>query len=260
MVGNDYKVIQNVDSFKAFDNILGGDGMLYETAGALGNGEQIFITAKLPSYMRVGKDDIIENYLFITSRHDGKASVRVAFTPIRIVCQNTLNAALSGAVNSKKIRHTENAGLQLDSIGDLLGITNSLSNELEEVFNHWSKVRISDSEVKKLIQMAMAPSIEVYQKVIKGENEELSTKFINKVESVLEYAFSSPTQLEATTKGTVFGAYNAITGYFQNVKNFNNEETKLKSVMFGTGLKQTQAGFNLCNSFALEGKSALLMN
>jgi len=158
------------------------------------------------------------------------------------------------------IRHTENAGFRLNRIGDLLGITNSLSNELEEVFNHWSKVRITDVEVKKLIQLAMSPSVEVYNNIIKGEDNALSTKFNNKVESVLEYAFSSPTQLEQTTEDTVFGAYNAITGYFQNVKSYKNEDTKLKSVMFGSGLKQTQEAFNLCNSFSIEGKSALLMN
>jgi len=98
---------------------------------------------------------------FITSSHDGTASITAAFTPIRIVCQNTLNAALKGAINSVVIRHTENAGVRLNRIGDLLGITNSLSNELEAVFNHWSKVRITDVEVKKLIQLAMCPSVEV---------------------------------------------------------------------------------------------------
>jgi hypothetical protein len=95
VVGNDYEVVQNVNAFDFFDAIVGGkDGILYETAGALGKGERIFITAKLPDYIRIGRDDLIKQYLFLTTSHDGYGSITAAFTPIRIVCQNTLNAAL----------------------------------------------------------------------------------------------------------------------------------------------------------------------
>lgn len=93
-LGSDYNIVQNVDAFGFFDAIVDGDGMQYETAGALGKGERIFITAKLPGYIRVGNDDMIEKYLFLTTSHDGSGSITAAFTPVRIVCQNTLNAAL----------------------------------------------------------------------------------------------------------------------------------------------------------------------
>jgi len=70
VVGRDYQVIQNMDAFSFFDAIVGGEGIQYETAGALGNGERIFITAKLPEYIQVGKDDLIEPYLFLTTSQD----------------------------------------------------------------------------------------------------------------------------------------------------------------------------------------------
>ena len=90
VVGNDYEVVQNRDAFSFFDAIVGGgDGILYETAGALGNGERVFITAKLPDYIRVGVKDWIEQYLFLTTSHDGLGSITAAFTPIRIVCNNS---------------------------------------------------------------------------------------------------------------------------------------------------------------------------
>ena len=86
VVGNDYEVVQNVHAFEFFDAIVGGkDGILYETAGALGNGERIFITAKLPDYIRIGRNDLIEQYLFLTTSHDGYGSITAAFTPVRIV-------------------------------------------------------------------------------------------------------------------------------------------------------------------------------
>src|SRR5690606_20882489 len=109
VVGKDYEIVQNRDAFSFFDAIVGGDGIQYETAGALGKGERIFITAKLPGYIKVGREDLIEQYLFLTTSHDGYGSITAAFTPIRICCNNTLNAAMKNHTNSIKIRHTANA-------------------------------------------------------------------------------------------------------------------------------------------------------
>ena len=256
VVGKDYEVVQNVNAFEFFDSIVGGkDGILYETAGALGKGERIFITAKLPDYIRVGKDDLIEQYLFLTTSHDGYGSITAAFTPVRIVCANTLNAAMRNHSNGIKIRHTASANERLKQAHQLLGITNQLADELEEVFNHWSKIRITDNAVKHLIQIAMAPNKEVLQNLQNGKQDELSTTYNNMVSSVMEYALTSPTQQEATTKGTLFGAYNAVTGYFQNVRNFKDDESKFKSIMYGTGLQRSQTAFDLCAEFAKHGNT-----
>lgn len=103
VVGKDYHIIQNVDAFSFFDSIVGGkEGILYETAGALGKGERIFITAKLPEYIKVGRADLIEQFLFLTTSHDGYGSITASFTPIRICCQNTLNAALGNRATALK--------------------------------------------------------------------------------------------------------------------------------------------------------------
>jgi len=258
VVGNDYEVVQNVNAFDFFDAIVGGkDGILYETAGALGKGERIFITAKLPHYIRIGRDDLIEQYLFLTTSHDGYGSITAAFTPIRIVCQNTLNAALNNHSHSIKIRHTASAVDRLKQAHQLLGVTNLLSNELEEVFNSWSKIRITDNAVKRLIQVAMAPNKEVLQNLQNGKLDELSTNYNNMVSSVMEYALTNPTQQEVTTKSTLFGAYNAVTGYFQNVRNYKDDESKFKSIMYGTGLQRSQTAFDLCTQFAKHGIEAL---
>jgi hypothetical protein len=142
----------------------------------------------------------------------------------------------------------------------MLGISNRLSVELEAIYNRWSRVGISDPEVKKLIQLAMIPNREVYDKLKMGREQELSSHFNNMVSSVFDYAMTSPTQQEETTKGTLFGAYNAVTGYFQNVRNYRTEESKFKSIMYGTGFDRAQTAFNLCADFAKEGSSALALN
>lgn len=258
VVGKDYEVVQNVDAFSFFDSIVGGgDGILYETAGALGKGERIFITAKLPEFIKVGKSDLIEQYLFLTTSHDGFGSITASFTPIRICCQNTLNAALRSQKGAIKIRHTANAHERLKQAHQLLGITNQLGGEMEQIFNQWAKVKITDKQVKKLVQMAMAPNKETLERIQKGRVDEFTSLFSNTVEKVLEYAETSPTQQFETTKGTLFGAYNSVTGYFQNVKSYKTDEAKFNSIMSGNALGKAQATFDLCNDFARIGVNAL---
>lgn len=262
VVGKDYEVVQNEYAFSFFDVIVGGtDGIQYETAGALGKGERIFITAKLPSYIKVGNDDLIEQYLFLTTSHDGYGSITAAFTAVRIVCNNTLNAALKNCSNSVKIRHTSNAKERLDQAHKVMGISYKLSEYLKDAFNHWSKARITDKQVRRLIQLAMIPNKEVFQKLQSGNADELSTHYTNVCDAAFEYALSNPSQQLETTKGTVFGAYNAITGYFQNVRTYKDDEAKLKSLLFGgTAQLRTTRAFQLCEDFMVKGESALMLN
>ena len=259
VVGKEYKVVQNRDAFTFFDAIVGGDGIFYETAGALGKGERIFITAKLPGYIRVGRDDLIEKYLFLTTSHDGLGSITAAFTPIRIVCNNTLHAALQNCSNSIKIRHTQNAKERLEQAHKVMGISNKLSEQLEQIFNHWAKVPVRDEAIRKLIEQALAPGKEVLNHLQEERRELLSTCYKNMCAAAFEYALSSPTQQTETTKGTLFGAYNAITGYFQNVRTYGSEEAKLKSLLFGgTAQIKTGVAFHLCEAFAKSGNLDLL--
>ncbi|WPU97818.1 DUF932 domain-containing protein [Mucilaginibacter sp. cycad4] len=260
-VGKDYQVLQNVDAFSFFDSIVDGQGGIrYETAGALGYGSTIFITAKLPDYIKVGRNDLIDQYLFLTSTHDGTGSITIAFTPVRIWCSNTLNTALNNCSNCIKIRHTASAAEKLKGAHKMLGISNQLSVELEAIFNRWARVRITDPQVKRLIQLAMIPNKETYAKLKEGKDEELSSHFNNMVSSVFDYAMTADSQQENTTKGTLFGSYNAVTGYYQNVRNYRDDESKFKSIMYGTGQDRSQTTFNICADFAKNGNTALLFN
>ena len=259
-LGVDYKIVQNVDAFTFFDSIVGEDSVMYETAGALGKGEKIFITAKLPGYIKVGSDDLIEKYIFLTTFHDGSGSITAAFTPVRIVCQNTLSMALSNCSNVVKIRHTDSAQERLKNAHKIMGISNTLTQQLDAIFNQWAKVRITDKQVMRLIQEAMAPSREVLDNIRKGATDELSTAFTNICENTFQYAMQSSTQQTETTKGTLFGAFNAVTGFYQNVKEFKNGDDKLNSILFGTGLQRSQTAFRLCEQFGKHGADAFRMN
>jgi len=263
VVGKDYQIVQNREAFSFFDAIVGGNnGILYETAGALGNGERIFITAKLPDYIRVGNgDDITEKYIFLTTSHDGSGSITAAFTPVRIVCQNTLNASLRNMSNVVRIRHTAGAKQRLEDAHKVMGLANKLSTELESTFNHWAKITVGDNEMKKLIQLALCPNKETLNHLQKGSFDDLSTVFKNTVDDAFAYAMISESQQTETTKGTLFGAYNAVTGYFQNVRNYKNNEAKLQSIVLGgTAQMKSQKAFDLCEKFAKSGAETLIMN
>ncbi|WP_339707150.1 DUF932 domain-containing protein, partial [Algoriphagus aquimarinus] len=99
------------------------------------------------------------------------------------------------------------------------------------------------------------------QKVKLGAYDELSTNFKNQTEQAFAYAMMSDTQLVPTTQGTLFGAYNAVTGYFQNVRNYRTEQEKMKSILFG-GTAQTkgQKAFDLCQAVSSDGVEILGCN
>lgn len=90
-----------------------------------------------------------------------------------------------------------------------------------------------------------------------NREEELSIQFNKKIDAALEYAFNNPSQTDPTTKGTLYGCYNGVTGYLQNVHDYGSGENKLKSLLCGTAQQQTQIAFDLCNSFAQVGAAAL---
>lgn len=248
IVGSRYEVIQNVEAFNFFDDIVGKGEAIYETAGALGKGETIFITAKMPDFIKVKKEDI-EKYLLLTMSHDGTSSITAMFTPVRVVCNNTLSAALERGGNKVTIRHTKSAKEKLAAAAQILGIANQLTIELGEVFNIMSNIDFDNSfhrencrksyisqvllTSQELKLLAMADNITNWYGIDNNNQYVLSTRKRNMLEEVEKYTLEGCGQQTETTEGTLYGLYNGITGYFQNVKSFNNAEDKFASNIMG---------------------------
>lgn len=252
VVGSKYTVVQNKEAFRFFDSIVGEGSAIYETAGALGGGETIFITAKLPNYIRVGgSDDVIEKYLLLKMSHDGSSSIQAMFTPIRVVCNNTLNMALSRNDGIISIRHTKSVHDQLEVAHKTLGIVNKLSEELQERYTQMALTPMTDEQTQDFVQKLVMTNEEYAIRNITDARKELvSSRKENILGDIMTYIHSGKGGQDlATCKNTVFGAYNGITGYYNNVKQFKNAESRMSSAVLGTGYATSQKAFVLADSF-----------
>ena len=149
MVGDRYRVVQNADAFRFTDDLIGGD-VRYETAGSLRNGKQIWLLAKMPEQFIAG--DKVEPYLCFTNAHDGSSGVKVCMTPIRVVCNNTLNMALSTAKRTWSMRHTENVHERLDEARDCLFRAQDYMDGLSRYADIAANTTLRDEEIRAIVQ------------------------------------------------------------------------------------------------------------
>ena len=141
VVTDRYKVVQNQEAF-AFIGELLGKGVRFETAGALAEGKKIWLLAKLPStYIIVGEK--LSPYLVFTNSH-GSGSIKVAMTPIRVVCQNTLNLALSTADRIWTTNHTGDISSKLEMAKDTFCRAEDYMDALGNEIYKLNKVKVSD--------------------------------------------------------------------------------------------------------------------
>jgi phage/plasmid-like protein (TIGR03299 family) len=241
IVSNAYSVVQNKEAFEFFDTIVETGTALYQTAGVLGKGERIFITARLPKDFNV-KGDQIENYLLLTAGHDGKSPIQCGFTPVRVVCNNTLTAALRGLDNKVTILHYNNAKEKLQMASKIMGISKTYTEGLNEAFNKMAKVKINDAQLRNYIEQVMKPRRETINK--DTLEAEFSTRFVNIVDGIMEFATSHDTQMTKAAKGTVWGAYNAISGYYGHIKNYGSADARMKDIVFKKGATIVEKAFD----------------
>ena len=220
VVGSRYQVIQNEELFSFADNILDGDTRCaWESAGSLKSGKVVFGSLTVPREMVLdpqGANDKTQLYLIVWTSHDGSVAVQAAITPVRVVCQNTLNLAMRNAKQSFKIRHTQSADGKIQVARETLGLTFQYFDEFEKEAQNLFNQSITDAEFSKLIQT-------IYPKPDKDTKNAI-TRWENKVVIIDDLYHNSPTN--ANIKGTKWGAFNALTerlDYYRNGKGSNSD-------------------------------------
>ena len=150
IVSDRYKVVQNKDAFRFTDDLL-GEGVTYETAGALQGGRKVWMLAKMPQKYIIGGDEIAP-YMVVMNSHDGSSGIKVAMTPIRVVCQNTLNLALNTAKRTWTSKHTENVMSRVHEARETLMLAEAYMGGLGREIDSLSRIKLTDKKVMEFMQ------------------------------------------------------------------------------------------------------------
>lgn len=145
VVSDRYQVVQNEEAFAFTDELLGG-GIRYETAGALQGGRRTFMLARLPQRFIIAGDEIVP-YFVIMNSHDGGCSIKAAMTPIRVVCQNTLNLAFRTAKRTWTAKHTSNIMERIDDARITLKFAEQYMKELGKSVDGLVRKRMTDKKI-----------------------------------------------------------------------------------------------------------------
>ncbi len=149
VVTDRYKVVQNEDAFAFTDDLL-GEGVTYETAGSLQDGRKTWLLAELPQRYIISGDEIAP-YLVFMNAHDGSGSIKVAMTPVRVVCMNTLNLALATAKRCWSTAHTGDIRAKIEDARDTLLFAETYMGELGKAVERLRQIKLSDRQVMAYI-------------------------------------------------------------------------------------------------------------
>lgn len=153
IVTDRYKVIQNDEAF-AFTDALLGEGVRYETAGSLQGGRKVWLLAHMPrEYIISGEH--ISPYLLFSNTHDGSGAIKVALTPIRVVCNNTLNLALSTAKRSWSMIHTGDIKGKMEEAKNTLLLAEKYMGSLGKEFERLRMKQMTDKQIMEYIELLL---------------------------------------------------------------------------------------------------------
>lgn len=228
-----YEIVQNHEAFNFFDNVVGEGKAIFETVGSLGNGEIVFITAKLPEPLLLDKDDVIDDYLVLATSHDSSLAVTVFFTKIRVCCSNTLSAALNGAKNKISIKHTKTVKERMDISSRLLGYNIDYNSKLLDNLNRFKQMNIKDIDVDKMIYLLILTP-EEYNIALKyngnlSMTSDISTKKKNVIAELRKTIYRGVGQDKYV--GTALWFFNGVSCYMNNVKQFKSDDDKFQSIV-----------------------------
>lgn len=227
VVSRRYQPLQNAEAFKFFDSIVDEGKAYFETAGALGDGERVWVMARMPEPIEIVRGDDCWRYLLLSNTHNGEGAVIVKFTFKRVVCQNTLMIALKDGQKAYRVRHSKQMRFRLEELAEFFAITQDTFLRAASLFKRLAGVKITEA---RLLQYLEA----VFPKTSSQKEEGKEPPKWTHIRKLLE---TVPDLQLLDVRGTLWGAYNAITR-FEDYKMPMQEEDpdqRLERAWFGSG-------------------------
>lgn len=213
-VGGRYTVCQNRDAFAFADALVDSGDAKYETAGSLAGGKVVFLTMKVPNGILIGGEDKCEFYIMLRNSHNGSTRIGVFVTPIRVVCQNTLSLGIAQAQQRWEMRHDRSLEGKLAEARNTLQLTFDYIHEFEVMGNELISTKVTDAELTAILEAAIPAR----------------PKTPEVISEIVGMYHDSPTN---SYQGTGWGAFNAVTEYFDHVRETRSLEARFTSIMDG---------------------------
>jgi len=232
-VGAAYTPLQNADAFKFMDAVCADPGgPKYVTAGSLHGGRKIWMLVKMPSFVELTNSDIVEEFLLLSNTHDGSRAIEVLWTPIRVVCQNTLTAALKGTGKGRvSLRHMPNIRAKVADVQDILGISRENHLNFSAIAQALQSYEPSQDEVNDVLKTLFAPDVKT-----NGD-----TRYENIARQVESLYRDGEANANAGDTWSAWALYNGITEYADHYrptrvrKGVNAADVRLESNWYGSG-------------------------
>ena len=248
-VGPRYTTFQNWECFEFLEELLETNGAMIEACGALGVGEKVWALARMPEYMVLNGVDKICSYILITTSHDGSGAITVMPTNIRVVCQNTLSMALNRKDTKKfHMRHTASVRTKVAQCAEAIGLTREKFVVSAQLFGAMTTVNMSVEDAVDYFKHVLK-----VEKTDSGEWVEMTSRQKNQVADMVHSFVNESTNNIAGAKGTLWGAYNAVSFVIDhvNVANSTVPEKALVSAVQGTGndrkVRAYERAMEICN-------------
>jgi len=240
IVSDRYEPLQNKDAFAFFDPIVDQQRASFETAGALSDGERIWVMARMPGDIDVARGDTCNKYLLLSNTHTGQGSVIVKFTAIRVVCQNTLMMSLEDGQTAYRVRHSKKMTDRLQEVAKLIAAANEVYATAAKLFKAMAAKKLEETAFDKYLNLIFPKTPQQKKKGLEPERWTHIRKLFHTHEDL---------QLPGV-RGTLWSAYNAIT-YFEDHKRVDRESAaaRLDRVWFGGGAETKYKALDKAREF-----------
>jgi phage/plasmid-like protein (TIGR03299 family) len=226
VVGARYTVLQNQDAFQWFTPFLEAKEAALHTAGSLRQGSRIWVLAKLNrDPLVIASGDEIEKYLLLSHSHDGSLAVRVGFTPVRVVCSNTLAMAHSrDASKLIRLKHTKDIHENLATIRETMDLANQQFEATADQYRLLARKSINQADLSRYVKTVLGVK----------HDQEPGTRMRNTIAEVVALAEAGKGNNLPSVSGTYWSAYNGVTEWL-SFERGRNQENRLNSLWFGDG-------------------------